>query len=1176
MGDITLTAAQKAVVNDRGGALLVSAAAGSGKTRVLVERLLRYICDPAVPCSVDDFLVITYTNAAAAELRMKIAGALGERLAQNPENKHLQRQMNRIYLASISTVHGFCANLLRTYAHLLDIPPDFCIAEETEASAMRTRVLNQLLEKEYREQTPDFLAMVDTFGYGRDDSSLENAVRIVYDAMRCRPDMDQWLGDMGERLELSGYTDVLETPWGEYIITEFRGFLRSQIAAMEEALAEMRRYPNIEAGYGKTFAENIRQLRSLEQCESWDDFYGNKVTSFGRVTGVRKPEDAAVKERMETVRKRCWEQLKKWQELIYSPSQTLLADLAEQTPVVQGLLHFVKAFDLAYMEEKRRRKRLDFSDLEHLTIRLLTDRYTGKPTKIAGEIAARYREIMVDEYQDSNQVQEVIFEAISRGGKNRFMVGDVKQSIYQFRLADPTLFLKKYETYPDADRAEEGQPRRILLSENFRSRPEILDACNAVFRLIMRKQVGELDYGEAEALRPGLPVELLPEPAVELHCLTASDPDSGQGKRELEAEFVAARIRRMLDDKMPITEGGKTRPVRPGDITILLRAVSNTAPAYLEALRRQGIPAVSNRGGNLLDAAEVQLLIAMLQVVDNPHQDIPMLALLASPVFAFPAETLARSRARNRRDDFYDVMLSEPKIYAPFLDTLGQLREEASWLPIHELIDRVLCCTEMLAVFGAKKDGVQRKKNLMAFRAASVSFEQGGRRCLPQFLAYLQELREGGGQLPLPQGAGEEAVTIMTSHKSKGLEFPVVFLCDLSKGFNTKDLREEILVDDQLAIGCNRVDTQRFIRYPTLIKKSIERKKKKKMLSEELRILYVAMTRAKERLIMTYYSKNLEDELKKINLQLTRPLRDEVCAGVSNPGQWVLMTALCRTEAGELLNLVGGNAVSQVSELPWRIELHNLTAEQSEPGDAQHAPEKEQPVEIDAQAVSLAQYVYPYEAASVVPSKLTATQLKGRKQDQEISEGAWELKHHGAFQFRKPQFLRRGLTAAEKGTATHLFLQFAEYGKCRTEAGIRDELQRLRAQEFLTPEQAEAVEPQQLLHLFRSEIGSRLLFSAELRREFKFSLLMDAGQLGLDAAGEQVMLQGVVDCFVCEPDGITILDFKTDRIAGDLHQRAAYYRPQLEAYGHALSRIYRQPVKRKLLYFFAAGEFVEI
>lgn len=1176
MGDITLTAAQEAVVNDRGGALLVSAAAGSGKTRVLVERLMRYICDPAAPCDVDNFLVITYTNAAAAELRMKIADALGEKLAQSPENKHLQRQMNRIYLANISTVHAFCSNLLRTYAHLLDIPPDFCIAEETEASAMRTRVLNQLLEKKYREQTPEFLAMVDTFGYGRDDSSLENAVRIIYDAMRCRPDMDQWLEEMEKRLNLSGYTDVGKTPWGEYMMVEFRGFLHNQIEAMEGALAEMRSYPNIEAGYAKTFTENIHQLQKLLQCESWDDLYDNRVFSFGRVSGVRKPEDLAAKERIEAVRKRCWEQLKKWQEQIYAPSRELMEDLEEQTQVVHGLLHFVKEFDLAYGEEKSRRKRLDFSDLEHLTIRLLTDRYTGKPTKIAAEIAARYREIMVDEYQDSNQVQEVIFEAISRNGKNRFMVGDVKQSIYQFRLADPTLFLRKYETYPDAHRAEEGQPRRILLSENFRSRPEILDACNAVFHLIMRKQVGGLDYGEAEALRPGNPVERLPEPAVELHCLTASDSNRGQDKRELEAEFVAARIRRMLDEKMLIRDGERSRPVQPGDITILLRAVSNTAPAYLEALRRQGIPAVSNRGGNLLDTAEVQLMIAMLQVVDNPHQDIPLLALLASPVFAFSAEALARSRARNRRDDFYDVILSEPEVYAPFLNVLRQLREEASWLPIHELIDRILCRTEMLAVFGAKKDGVQRRKNLMAFRAASVSFEQGGRRCLPQFLAYIHELREGGGQLSLPQGAAEEAVTIMTAHKSKGLEFPVVFLCDLSKGFNTKDLREEILVDDQLAIGYNRVDTQRFIRYPTLIKKSIEHKRKKKMLSEELRILYVAMTRGKERLIMTYYSKNLEEELKKINLQLTRPLRDEVCAGVSNPGQWVLMTALCRTEAGELLNLVGGNAVSQVSDIPWKIRLHDLTAEQPVRENNREAPEKAPPVEIDHQAVSLAQYAYPYEDAAVLPSKLTATQLKGRKQDQEISEGAWELKQHGTFQFRKPQFLRRGLTAAEKGTATHLFLQFAEYAKCGSEAGIIEELRRLQAQEFLTPEQTEAVEPEEILSLFRSEIGRQLLFSSDLRREFKFSILVDAGQLKLAAAGEQVMLQGVVDCFVCEADGITILDFKTDRIAGDLHQRAEYYRPQLEAYGDALSRIYGQPIKRKLLYFFTAGEFVEI
>lgn len=720
--------------------------------------------------------------------------------------------------------------------------------------------------------------------------------------------------------------------------------------------------------------------------------------------------------------------------------------------------------------------------------------------------------------------------------------------------------------------AAPGEPRKVLLSENFRSRPEILDACNAVFRLIMRKQVGDLDYGDAEALRPGRDMEPLGEPAVELHCLTASEQE--QDKRALEAEFVAGRIRQMLDGGTEITDGETRRPVRPGDITILMRSVANNASVYLDALRRRGIPAVCQRGGSLLDTTEVQLLVAMLQVIDNPHQDVPLLALLASPVFRYTPEELAECRTKNRTDDFFDVMLQNPERFDRFLPVLEQLREETAWMPLHELIDSILRRTDMMAVFSSMSDGVQRQRNLMAFRSAAVSYEANGSRALCRFLEELRQLEEGGGQLPVPQSAAEDAVTILSIHKSKGLEYPVVFLCDLSRQFNTQDLREAILVDDQLAVGCNRVDRDRYVRYPTLAKKSIERKKKREAVSEELRILYVAMTRPRDRLVMTYYSKNLEKELQTLNSQLSMPLSDTVCASVNNPGKWILLTALCRTEAGELLNLVGGNDVSSVSEIPWRIRVHDLTAAQEGAFDIR---QPDTPAATPApEAAAALQYDYPHRAASLLPAKITATQLKGRMQDQEIAEGAMELRQRTSVSFRKPRFLARGLTAAEKGTATHLFLQFADYQRCTTEAGIEEELHRLRLYEYLTPEQAEAVSIPQIEALFRSALGQWLLSAPELTREFKFSILVDAGRFSPQTEGEKVMLQGVVDCFVCEEDGITLVDFKTDRVHEDLPYYAERYRPQLEAYGEALSRIYQKPIKRKLLYFFSAAQTVAL
>lgn len=1169
MGEIKLTKAQQAVVENRGGALLVSAAAGSGKTKVLVDRLLSKICDKERPCDIDDFLVITYTNAAAAELRLKIAQALSSRLAEEPENRHLQRQMNRIYLAEISTVHAFCANLIRSYAHILDIPGDFRMIEEMEAQVLQKKVLDALLEQGYEELSDDFKAMVETFGYGRDDRRLPEAVLMANRAMRCRADMKQWVEETLNVLDLEQYTDVMQTPWGKYVMAEFHAFLEQQIRRLQDARSEMMRYPSIESKYGPVFAQNIDQLKTLRAVETWDEIIDHQIEDFGRLSVVRDPEDLAVKERMKNLRNKCWSDLQKWQTMFYAKSDALLDDLRQVMPGAQALIRFSQKFDKAYGAEKKRRKFLDFSDLEHLAIRLLTDKYTGKPTAIAAEVAKRYEEIMVDEYQDSNQVQEVIFQAVSKDGNNRFMVGDVKQSIYRFRLADPTLFLQKYEAYPDYEQAQMGEPRRILLSENFRSRKEILSACNDVFRLIMRKQVGDLDYGEEEALRPGREFPKLSQIPVELHCLTSTQTDKTVDKRDLEAEFVAGRIRNMLDEKMLVTDkdGAGLRPVTPGDIVILMRAVSSNAQAYLQALERVGVPAVCNRGGSLLDTTEIQTLTAMLKIIDNPHQDVPLLTVLAGPVFGFSAEELAQVRTHSRKEDFFTAMHDLGGKYRQFIDTLNALREDAMWLPLHALVDKVLSETNMLSVFAAMPDGVQREKNLRAFSGFVASFEANGSRALSQLLWYLTNLQESGGQLPVSQDAAEDAVNIMTVHKSKGLEFPVVFLCDLSHKFNTSDMQDAILVDDVLAVGCNHIDNTRFVRYPTLAKKSIEWKKRKESVSEELRVLYVAMTRPKDMLVMTYYSKYLYNELSALNSQLTMPLSDDLCAGVNNPGKWLLLAALCRTEAGELLNLVGGNEVSSVSANPWLIKFHDLSADTHEIEKQPAIPQQIQATD-DSALIACLQYSYPHREICDAPIKLTATQLKGRIQDQEAAEGAVGFGATSSYSFRKASFLTREMTPSEKGVANHLFMQFAVFENCTSEHGIKQELERMAREKFLTAEQCAAVRGDKIMNLFQSDLGRWLLSVPELKREFKFSLLVDAQDYLPQAVGENMLLQGVVDCFAIESDGITVVDFKTDRVGNAAEVRAEVYKSQIEAYAKALSSIYQMPVKKKILYFF--------
>ena len=1167
MADIKLTPAQQAVVDDRGGALLVSAAAGSGKTKVLVDRLLKQICDPVCPANIDEFLVITYTKAAAAELRVKIAEALSKRLAEEPENRHLQRQLHRIYLAEISTVHAFCSGILRTYAHKLDIPADFRVAEEAESRSLRAGVLEDLLEEAYAEIDTDgeFRAMVETFGYGRDDRRLPQAVVMAHNQMRCRAHMEEWVEKNLQILSLEGITDVGETPWGKYLLDEFRHFLREQEKKLLAMRQEIALYPKMEKSLGKVFDLHLGDIFRLLTYETWDDFYYHPVTDFGRAGPLKEPEVPELKVRAGLVRDLFKDGLKARQKILCGSSGEMLADLRKTAEGTSALLRFAQQFDKIYVEEKQRRKLMDFSDLEHAAIRLLVDRHTGRPTADAREIGSRFREIMVDEYQDSNEIQETMFEALSKAGRNRFMVGDVKQSIYRFRLAEPEIFLGKYNTYPDHTAAAEGEPRRILLSENFRSRPEILAACNDVFRLVMRKAVGDLDYGDAEALRPGRAFPPVEGSVVELHCLSG---DRSGDKRELEAEYVAQQIRTMLDEGTPVTEGEGTRPVRPSDIVILMRGLAHTASAYREALQRQGIPCVSERGGNLLDTSEVQILLSVLQIVDNPRRDVALLAAMASPVFGFTPEELGRIRLTDKEGLFYDAVraAAEQEKVGCFLSVLEALRQERCWMTLSQLVDSILHHTGMEAVFGAMEDGENRLRDLKAFRRYVIDFEAGGSRSLTELLEHIAQLRESGTALPMPAGAKEDAVTLMTIHSSKGLEFPVVFLCDLSKKFNMEDLKNPVLVDQELSAGCTLVDQRRYVRYPTVATCAISAKKRGEAISEELRILYVAMTRPKDRLIMTYYSKSLESELKSLNSQLTMPLGDDVCANVACPGAWVLLAALCRTEAGELFALCGDNGVSRVSETPWKIVVRNVDGE----ADIESAPEeefrREQPPVTPPVALA-----YAHRAACHVPAKLTATQLKGRNLDREAAEGAEPSVRPAPATFRAPTFCSGELTAAEKGTATHLFLQFASYSACTTAEGIEAEAAGLEQAAFLTPEQARAVDRRQVLTFFRSELGRWLLEQKQVHREFKFSLMADAGKWYPEAAGEQILLQGVVDCFVVEEDGITVLDFKTDRVAD-----GEKYRGQLEAYGEALHRIFRLPVKKKLLYFFRENRVISV
>lgn len=1180
MAELKLTPAQRGAVEDRGGALLVSAAAGSGKTKVLVDRLMSYVCDPDSPRDINEFLIITYTRAAASELRGKISAELSRRLTLKPGDRRLQRQLGLVYMTAISTVHAFCADLLRAYAHVLDLPSDFRVAEESESAALLARSLEETLEEAYPQMEDDaeLRAMADVLGAGRDDEGAGTAAEALYRAARCHPDPNGWLDRCARTLDMDQYAGCETTPWGAELIAGFHDFVRVQLDALGEALDEMAGVTEVESAYGPVFAALREQLTGLAGLNGWDEIGAAIPETQPRLKAVRRFEDKQFLERMKGVRTRCLDGLKGWRSVFSTPSAEGMDELAQTAAALRGAVRLARRLGERFAAGKARRKLLDFSDLEHETIRLLTDRYTGEPTAAAREIAARYAEVLVDEYQDSNELQERIFNALSQEGRNRFLVGDVKQSIYRFRLADPSLFLEKYRTFAPREEAAEGEPRKLLLSENFRSRPEILEAVNDVFRAVMSEETGGLRYGDGEALKPGRPFPETSEPVVELHCLPSGGEDGETDKGRTEARFVAGRIAELLTAGT-IDEGNGPRPVRPEDIVILLRSVGPAAGDYIEALRERNIPCVSDRGESVLDSEPVEVFLAILQMIDNPHRDIPLTAALLSPVFCFTADELAQIRADSRTGDLYGaVRASEDGKAEQFRDWLDGLREEARWLPLHTLLRRVYDETGIEGVYGARENGAERRGELRAFFAYASACAADGSATLARFLAQTEEQRQRGSALAPETMAAGGAVRILSIHKSKGLEFPVVFLAGLSRRFNVEDERRQVLIHPELLAAASALDMERGVRYPTFARRAIAARIRRENLSEEMRVLYVAMTRAQHRLIMTYCARYLFHDLSAVAMEAGCPVSPDFAGRARNPGWWVLNAALLGEEAVALHEAAGKPRLVVKRRYPWRVCLHDGVEDTEVLTVPVAEAETELPLPDEAELERRLGLGYPHRDASRVPSKLTATALKGRALDREALEWAEPLPPRPSRSLRQPAFLTgvRPLTPTERGSANHLFLQFARYEACTERDALEGEIRRMVGEEFLTPEQAGAVEREQILRLFTSPLGEKLLHG-EVRREFKFSLLVDAEIYDSAAAGEQIMLQGVADCLILEPDGLTVVDFKTDRVApGGETERAAVYHGQLRAYAMAVGRIFGKPVQRCVLFFLKTGAEVEV
>ena len=1056
--------------------------------------------------------------------------------------------------------------MLREYAYRLDIPADFRVADENECREIRETVLQDMLDRVYEEETDgDFRAFVDTQGLGRDDRLVPYIVEKVYDSARCHLDPGKWLENCLNAAAVENVTDASETVWGRFLMEDLFAYLDAQIPVLHQCAEDA----DASEGMGKvatTLRSTLHQLEALRDARSWDDIACNRDIDYGRLTFPRKNVDADLAERIKAARNSCKKGMDRKLHSFSDVSARVLLDLQQSAAGARGLVQLVNRFDRDYRQAKRSRRCVDFSDLEHMTLDLLLGKSRSGPTAAAVEIGSRFREIMVDEYQDSNGVQDAIFCALTRERQNCFMVGDVKQSIYQFRLADPGIFLEKYNTYLPAEDAAAGEGRKVMLSHNFRSGPEVIDCVNDVFRCCMSPAVGGLYYGDGEALREGVPHEKLPDAGVELYALEIREDTYAE-----EAAFVAAKIEEMLRRGALIRSGGEMRPVTADDIVILLRSPGSVGQHYQRALEAKGIRCTTGGSVDLLQTEEIGTLRSFLQIIVNPRQDIPLIGTLASPLFGFTADDLAAIRSQRRYGTVYDALVRSelPKAQA-FVEMLSALRLDARMCSLTQLMERVYCQTRLDSIYSAMDGGDAKLNNLQTFYRLAAEFESGSMRDLGQFLDHLTAMEKKG--LIGAGAAAKGCVTVMSIHKSKGLEFPVVFLCGLSRQFNRESLRAQILCDKELGLGLSVVDNAARIRYPSAAKRAIAVKMAAESISEELRVLYVALTRARDRLIMTYASDNLEGDLKDIALRMDFDGGDLLCRDVVCPGEWVLLAALRHTEAGQLHALGGKPLQTHISDYPWKI----CVTEAPEIAEGSALTEEKRTLQPGAaeKLQAALEFRYPHLAATLTPSKQTATGRKGRVKDAEAAENTEEPRQPQR-SWRQPSFLKGKVEGKTYGNAIHAAMQYIRYENCTDAEAVKDEIGALVQQGFLKPEQGQMVDCESIAAFFATDIGRKLQQGIDHIREFKFSILDDGSHYGEDLEGEKVLLQGVVDCAILEADGITVLDFKTDFVTEDtVDCRAEYYRPQVLAYAQSLSRIYEMPVKASYLYFFRLNRFV--
>lgn len=1203
---MTWTKEQQQVIDLRNRNILVSAAAGSGKTAVLVERIKELVLDKKHPVDIDHLLVVTFTNAAAAQMKERVAKALEKALQENPSDVRLQQQAALVQNAQITTIDSFCLYVLRNHFHEIGLEPNFRIGDEGELKLLREDVMTRLFEQCYEEKHPGFLHLISCYGTSRSDAPVRDMIFKLYSYAQSYPWPKQWLREALSCYGIKTEQELEHASFIEMTVEYGKQMVRGYLEQAEHYL-ELCQDADGPYMYEDACEQDAELMEELLSCDTYQAFYEElgkcKFATLGRSKDyIGSPEK---QEQVKAERKKLKDGIGKLKSDCFALTfQEILEQLALVQPSAEALAEVTERFIDAFAERKQDKNLVDFSDLEHFALEILVEEETGKPTETAKEFQNAYEEIMIDEYQDSNYVQETILRAISRevvGQNNLFMVGDVKQSIYRFRLARPELFMEKFDTYETTD----APCQRIDLHKNFRSRDTVLTFTNDIFYQIMKRNLGGVDYTGEAALYCGADYpagEKADAFDSEILLTTTQELEEGTkqqiSKQELEAKLIADRIRKMVGKEEVVDEEtGEFRKVRYGDIVILLRSLSEWADLFAEVLNANGIPAHTVSRTGYFSTLEIRTVLNYLRILDNPRQDIPLAAVLKSPMAGLSDEQLARLRLLAEDKPYHQCVkmfleaeeeLTEKESTADedmraklkrFSETYKKLRRQTMDIPMHELLQKVLKETGYARYASALPAGRQRLANLHMLSEKAIAYEKTSYRGLYHFIRYIDELQKYDvdfGEAELV-GENEDAVNIMSIHKSKGLEFPVCFVSGMGKSFNKQDSRSKMILHPNLGVGLDIIEEDRRIKVPAFFKKVIARQTELESLGEELRVLYVAFTRAKEKLIITGCIKDEEmlQQIREIYCGSNRKeLNFKERAEAKTFLEWILPAAAASGSWDKVSyvtpwSMLEDEAAHQITE---HVSLRQRVQQAEEVSDALYEKIKEQ-----------LSYQYPHPDAIHLVTKYSVSELKHRamrelaaKEEEDVTPKFLEevsTPYVPAFMEGKAEVNQGAL----RGTAMHRLMECYDFTKMPDRSdefaeNIKKQLTGLVQMGKVSEDMQKLIRIPSVELFLKSQLAPRMKAAAmrdDLFREKPFVM----GNHEMEE--EMVLIQGIIDVFWVEEDGIVLLDYKTDRVDSATRLRDMY-KEQLDLYAEALERIFRLPVKEKYLYSFRLNQAIEV